>query len=634
SYELWKGKRPNVSYFHTFGSKCYILNDRDQLGKFDAKSDEGIFIGYALNSRAYRVFNLKTLSVMESSNVVFDDTRLKSNDHEEEVIFSDDSPLKKVVVSPNVGTSNVNNDGTQPIDRVPLLDSKEPAPWVRKLHDKEDIIGEVNEEELSQFERNEVWTLVPRPKTTNVIGTKWIFRNKSDEDGNIVRNKVRLVAQGYSQIEGIDFEETFAPVARLESIRLLLSISCVHKLKLHQMDVKSAFLNGFLQEEVFVEQPKGFVDAHHPNHVYRLKKALYGLKQAPRAWYERLTQFLVDNNYTRGSVDKTLFIKRDNDELFIAQIYVDDIVFGSTNNTKVQQFVDVMSLEFEMSLVGELSYFLGLQIRQMHDGIFITQAKYAKNLVKKFGLEKAKHCDTPMSTTLKLSKDASGKSVEQTLYRGMIGSLLYLTASRPDISFSVGVCARYQADPKESHLSCVKRIIRYVNGTSNYGIWYSFDTNASLVGFSDADWAGNCDDRKSTSGGCFFLGNNLVSWFCKKQNSISLSTAEAEYIAAGSGCTQLLWMKQMLVDYGFNQGTLTLFCDNMSAINISKNPVQHSRTKHIDIRHHFIRELVENKCIVLEHVGTNDQLADLFTKPLDATRFKTLSRSIGICLVE
>ncbi|KAK0575613.1 hypothetical protein LWI29_003738 [Acer saccharum] len=351
---------------------------------------------------------------MESSNVVFDDTRLKSNDHEEEVIFSDGSPLEEVVVSPIVGTSNVNNNDTQPIDRVPLLDSKEPAPWVRKLHDKEDIIGEVNEgvrtrrqlanlisytcytsqiepkkveealndefwvlamqEELNQFERNEVWTLVPRPKTTNVIGTKWIFRNKSDEDGNIVRNKARLVTQGYSQIEGIDFEETFAPVARLESIRLLLSIFCVHKFKLHQMDVKSAFLNGFLQEEVFVEQPKGFMDAHHPNHVYRLKKALYGLKQAPRAWYERLTQFLVDNNYTRGSVDKTLFIKRDNDELFIAQIYVDDIVFGSTNNTKVQQFVDVMSLEFEMSLVGELSYFLGLQIRQMHDGIFITQA--------------------------------------------------------------------------------------------------------------------------------------------------------------------------------------------------------------------------------------------------------------------
>ena len=170
-----------------------------------------------------------------------------------------------------------------------------------------------------------------------------------------------------------------------------------------------------------------------------------------------------------------------------------------------------------------------------------------------------------------------------------------------------------------------------MNGTSNHGIWYSFDTNPSLVGFSDADWAGNCDDRKSTSGGCFFLGNNLVSWFCKKQNSISLSTAEAEYIAAGSACTQLMWMKQMLADYGLEQGTLTLFCDNMSAIYISKNPVQHSRTKHIDIRHHFIRELVESKTIALEHVGTNDQLADLFTKPLDTLRFGNLSQSIGIC---
>ncbi|KAK0593555.1 hypothetical protein LWI29_006532 [Acer saccharum] len=397
------------------------------------------------------------------------------------------------------------------------------------------------------------------------------------------------------------------------------------------MDVKSAFLNGLLHEEVFVEQPKGFVDPHHPSHVYRLKKALYGLKQAPRAWYERLTLYLVDNGYSRGSVDKTLFIKCTKDELFIAQIYVDDIVFGSTNQSKVRQFVDVMSHEFEMSMVGELNYFLGLQIKQMHDRIFISQAKYAKSLVKKFGLENAKHYDTPMSTTLKLSKDASGKDVEQSLYRGMIGSLLYLTASRPNICFSVGVCARYQANPKESHLVTVKRIIRFVNGTSNHGIWYSFDTNPSLVGFSDADWAGNCDDRKSTSGGCFFLGNNLVSWFCKKQNSISLSTAEAEYIAVGSACTQLIWMKQILADYGLEQGTLTLFCDNMSAINISKNLVQHFRTKHIDIRHNFIRELVESKTIALEHVGANDQLADLFTKPLDTLRFGNLSKSIGIC---
>ena len=334
--------------------------------------------------------------------MVFDDCRPKHDDHEEDVCDLDDLPLKASGETSSDVKSNHDEEDDLPLNRVPPLDSNEPAPWVRKLHDKDDIIGEISEgvrtrrqlanqisytcytsqiepkkvdealsdeywvlamqEELNQFERNEVWTLVPRPKNTNVIGTKWVFRNKSDEDGNIVRNKARLVAQGYSQIEGIDFEETFAPVARLESIRLLLSISCVYKFKLHQMDVKSAFLNGYLHEEVFVEQPKGFVDPHHPSHVYRLKKALYGLKQAPRAWYERLTLYLVDNGYSRGSVDKTLFIKCTKDELFIAQIYVDDIVFGSTNNLKVQQFVDVMTHEVEMSMVGELNYFLGLQI--------------------------------------------------------------------------------------------------------------------------------------------------------------------------------------------------------------------------------------------------------------------------------
>ncbi|KAK0575634.1 hypothetical protein LWI29_004177 [Acer saccharum] len=287
SYELWRGRKATVSYFHSFGSKP------------------------------------------------------KTNDYKEEVAIDDDSPLEKVVETLIVGTSNLDEEDTQPLNRVPFLNSNELAPWVRKLHDKDDIIGEVNEGVrtrhqianlisytcyTSQIEPKK--TLVSRPKTTNVIGTKWIYRNKSDKDGNIVRNKAKLVAQGYSQIEGIDFEEIFAPIAHLESIRLLLSIYYVHKFKLHQMDVKSSFLNGFLQEEMFVEQPKGFVDTHHPNHVYRLKKALYGLKQAPRAWYEHLTQFLIDNNYLRGSVDKTLFIKKDNYELFIAQIYVVDIVLA------------------------------------------------------------------------------------------------------------------------------------------------------------------------------------------------------------------------------------------------------------------------------------------------------------------
>ena len=289
-----------------------------------------------------------------------------------------------------------------------------------------------------------------------------------------------------------------------------------------------------------------------------------------------------------------------------------------------------MHSHFEMSMMGELKFFLGLQITQLERGTFIAQTKYAKDLVTKFGLEKAKHARTPMSTTTKLGKDMSGKSVDQIVYRSMIGSLLYLTASRPDIAFSAGVCARFQTESKESHLFAVKRIIKYVSGTVDLGIWFTYDSGAIISGYTDSDWASSCDERKSTSGGCFYVRNNLVVWHSKKQNSISLSTTEAEYIAAGSCCSQLLWMKQMVKDYGIEQDTMVLYCDNMSAINISKNPVQHSHTKHIDIRHHFICELVEDKTIALEHVETEKQLGDLFTKPLDLQRFEYLRTSLGI----
>ncbi|KAL0556158.1 hypothetical protein IC582_004668 [Cucumis melo] len=292
-----------------------------------------------------------------------------------------------------------------------------------------------------------------------------------------------------------------------------------------------------------------------------------------------------------------------------------------------------MKSEFEMSLIGELSCFLGLQIKQRSEGMFISQEKYAKNLIKKFGLDQSHYKRTPVATHAKITKDTVGTAVDHKLYRSMIESLLYLTAIRLDITYAVGICARYQADPHTSHLNIVKRIIKYVHRITNFGILYSYDTSSELVGYYDADWAGSADDRKSTSGGCFFLGNNLVSWFSKKQNCVSLSTTEAEYIAAGSGCTQMIWMKNMLNEYGIIQDVMTLYCDNMSAINISNNPVQHSRTKHIDIRHHFIRELIENKVITLQRIRSNSQLTDIFTKPLDATTFEHLRACLGVCKI-
>ncbi|GJR56621.1 retrovirus-related pol polyprotein from transposon TNT 1-94 [Tanacetum coccineum] len=311
------------------------------------------------------------------------------------------------------------------------------------------------QEELNQFKTNEVWELVPNPMDMTIIGTKWVYRNKLDENGVVTRNKARLVAQGYNQQEGIDYDETYAPVARLESIRILLAYACALDFKLYQMDVKSAFLNGFINEEVYVAQPMGFIDFVKPNYVYKLKKALYGLKQAPNAWYGRLKAFLIKHNYSMGMVDNTLFTKKKDSNLIIVQIYVDDIIFGSTCQEMCDDFAKIMHDEFEMSMMGELNFFLGLQIKQLDDGIFFNQSKYIKEMLKKFGLEDSKPIKTPMSTETKLTRDEEGESVDNTKYRGMIGSLLYLTESRPDIMFSVCLCARFQEDPKTSHLEAV-----------------------------------------------------------------------------------------------------------------------------------------------------------------------------------
>jgi hypothetical protein len=429
------------------------------------------------------------------------------------------------------------------------------------------------QEERNNFTRNEVWHLVPHPNQ-NVVGTKWVFRNKQDEHGVVTRNKARLVAKGYSQIEGLDFGETYAPVAWLESIRILLVYATYHGFKLYQMDVKSAFPNGPIKEEVYVEQPPSFEDSEYSNHVYKLSKALYGLKQAPRAWYECLRDFLITNAK----------------DLFVCQIYVDDIIFGSTNKSTCEEFSRIIIQKFEMSMMGELKYFLGFQVKQLQEGTFISQTKYIQDILTKFGMKDAKPIKTPMGTNGHLDLDMRGKSVDQKVYQSMIGSLLYLCAFRPDIMLSVCMCARFQTDPKEVHLRAVKRIMRYLVYTPKFGLWYPKGSTFDLIGYSDADWAGCKIDRKSTSGTCQFLGRSLVSWASKKQNSVALSTTEAEYIAAGHCYAQLLWMRQTLRDYGYKLSKVPLLCDNESIICMADNAVEHSCTKHIDIRYHFLRD--------------------------------------------
>ena len=666
-YELIKKRTPNLSYLRIFGCRCYILvNGKSNIGKFDSRSDEGIFLGYSDRSKAYRVFNKRTLVVEESIHVKFIERQTHRGDpilntsenieppslsteqeelnplEDDEKIQTEDA-LKQINVpqswnfSKNHPSSNVlGNVGDRIQTRSRLREDLNVA-FTSQIepHNADDAFREVEwvnamHEELEQFERNGVWKLVPRPKHHNVIGTKWIFKNKLNEEGKIVRNKARLVAQGYVQEEGIDYEETYAPVARLDAIRLLLSFACANDFKLFQMDVKSAFLNGIIKEEVYVEQPPRFEDADHPDWVYRLHKAVYGLKQAPRAWYEKLSSFLIAHDYVRGHVDTTLFIKKLDQKMIVVQIYVDDIIFGSSSKACCDEFANLMQNEFEMSMMGELTYFLGLQVKQMSTGLLISQEKYTRELLTKYKFKDLKGKATPMANGVKLDADEKGINVDQKLYRGMIGSLLYLTASRPDILFSVCLCARFQSNPKESHLTAVKRIFRYLIGTENLGLWYPKNHDLTLLGFCDADFAGCRIERKSTSGSCIFLGGCLISWASKKQNSIALSTAEAEYVASGTCVAQILWIKHQLEDYGIFLKNIPVMCDNTSAINLAKNPIVHSRTKHIEIRHHFIRDHISTGDVELKFIETSRQTADIFTKPLGTERFHLLVRELGM----
>eukprot|EP00253_Pinus_taeda_P004411 PITA_04411 len=441
-------------------------------------------------------------------------------------------------------------------------------------------------EEIEQIKKNNTWELVPRPNDKNVIGTKWVFKNNLNENEDVIRNKARLVCKGYAQQEGTEFEETFALVARLEAIRMFLSLSSFQKFKVYQMDVKFAFLNGDLEEEVYIEQPDRFILGNDPKLVCRLKKALYGLKRAPRACNEEAMS---------------------------------------------QNFALVMQKEFEMSLLGELTYFLGLQVQQNKDGIFLSQTKYLKQILKKYGMEDSKPVCTPMVTGCSLSANDNSAAVHQPTYRSMIGSLLYLTGTRPDIMHAVGIVGRFQANPKEAHLQAIKRIFKYLQGTQNYGLWYPRDTDLTLHAYTDADWAGSVDDRKSTSAGAFFMGSKLVSWFSKKQSSIALSTAKAEYVATASCCTQLLWMMQTLQDFQITcTPPISILCDNTSAISISMHLIMHSKTRHIPIKYHFLREQVLEQKVKLEYVPSKEQVADILTKPLTRETFEYLRQNLGV----
>ncbi|GJX03543.1 ribonuclease H-like domain-containing protein [Tanacetum coccineum] len=485
-------------------------------------------------------------------------------------------------------------------------------------------------DEYSALIKNKTWVLVPRPTDTNIVRCMWLFRHKHLADGTLSRYKARLVANGSTQLEGVDVDETFSPVVKPGTIRTVLSLAASRHWPIHQLDVKNAFLHGDLSETVYMHQPPGFRDSKYPDHVCLLQRSLYGLKQAPRAWFQRFASYITRVGFHSSRCDSSLFIYKHGPDTAYLLLYVDDIVLTASSQPLLQRIIASLHQEFSMTDLGSLNYFLGISVTRDSSGMFLSQKKYVVEILERAHMANCNPCRTPVDTESKLGNDGDPVS-DPTLYRSLAGSLQYLTFTRPDISYAVQQVCLHMHDPREPHFSALKRILRYVHGTLDYGLQLFSSSTTSLVAYSDADWVGCPTTRRSTFGYCVFLGNNLLSWSAKRQPTLSSSSAEAEYRGVANVVAETCWLRNLLRELHTPLSSATLvYCDNVSVVYLSSNPVQHQRTKHIEIDIHFVRDLVSAGHVRVLHVPLRYQYANIFTKGLPSALFEEFHTSLSV----
>lgn len=512
-----------------------------------------------------------------------------------------------------------------------LLTEAEPTSYKAALNDPKWL--EAMTDEFQALIRNNTWKLVPLPSQRKVIGCKWVFRIKQNPDGSLQKYKARLVAKGFHQVHGFDFKETFSPVVKPVTVRTVLTLAISRGWYIKQLDVNNAFLNGILEEEVYMQQPPGF-ESSDKKLVCRLQKAIYGLKQAPRAWFERLATTLIQFGFQTSKCDPSLFTFTSDGHHVIMLIYVDDIIVTGDHLPLIQSLTNKLNEQFALKQLGDLEYFLGIEVKRLQDGsLFLSQTKYVRDLLAKANMLDAKSLPTPMISSAKLSKHGTDLLEDASFYRSIVGALQYATITRPEICFSVNKACQFLSQPLDSHWKSVKRILRYLSGTLHHGLLLqpsSPHTPISLTAFSDADWGSDPDDRKSTSGSCIYLGPNLVSWWSKKQNLVARSSTEAEYRSLANTAAEVLWIQSLLTELKVPFQTPVLYCDNLSTVSLSHNPVLHAKTKHMELDIFFLREKVINKSLIVNHLPAQDQIADLLTKPLSSLRFLTLRDKLRV----
>lgn len=689
-YELWTGRLPNLSNIRIFGSEVMMQVPKEKRKKWDPKSQRMIFVGYCDNTKGYRLAEPETNRITKSRDVEFLENVKKNDNIYLPCEINNSTGMLPSATTPSAAspsamlppaaaaapetetTTDINesseeyatdtdNDeeyfppkstrdlphstitlrsrnkpgetdkGTKPSYFCPVKNPRDPDSVKEAVSsDNAENWKNAMDEEFQSLISNNTWILTDLPPGKKALPCKWIFKTKTDETGAVKRHKARLVVKGYTQKKGVDYDEIYSPVVRYTSVRYLIALAARYNLDIDQMDAITAFLQGDLENEIYMTQPELYEEG---TKVCLLQKSIYGLKQASRQWNLKLDGVLQKIGLTRSKIDPCIYYCIKQSTMIFVAVWVDDLIIFTNSNNLKSDIKEKLKKEFHMKDLGEAKQFIGINInRDRKEGIImLDQRNYILEILDRFGMTESKPMKTPIEVNAKFQKDDSDHN-ENIPYRQAIGCLLYLAqATRPDIGFSVNKLSRYVSDPGQQHWTGVKRIMRYIQGTKDLKLTFTKDESNEMRGYCDSDWASSPEDRRSCTGYIFLFQNGAIAWNSCKQPTVALSTAEAEYMAMASAAQEALWLRQLHLEFGLKEDcTLPIYCDNQSAIRLAMNDCYKPRTKHIDIRYHFLRDNVNNKLINFMYCKGSEMVADILTKGTTYEKHLYCVRKMGL----